>query len=274
MQLGPGVYICPMRGSKVSKLYERLCRRTGIDGGESLDFSLYLLFEPTVTRTDGIGHGDPYDVVDRACNVVTVFTGGSTTLCRLIGSMDGFKSADHTEIIYGYSVNNEGIQLGQPDINAQGAAHIATMWDLSQQAWSTEQTSGRITNALTYYYYAWRALHPDQTCLNLAIVLESLFAPHTHGETSHQIAFNVAKFLRGDRAAHAANFDLVKRFYGLRSAIVHGGVPDQDKLWDLVPAVFTMTARILRSALGSKEICDSFNIEAQRRALLQSYLFG
>ena len=110
--------------------------------------------------------------------------------------------------------------------------------------------------------------------MNLAITLESLFAPHISGETTHQIAFNVSHFIEGTPEYKAEPYKRVKDFYRLRSAVVHGGIPDDSTLYEVVAQVFELVRAILGRILLDATLAAKFEDESQRRQMFEQYLFG
>jgi len=110
--------------------------------------------------------------------------------------------------------------------------------------------------------------------LNLAVAFEVLFAPHVQAETTHQISVNVAKFCSNDRASMETLYRQLREFYGLRSAIVHGGSADQDRLVDSTVAMFHVMSGILARILTEAELAHIFDEEQLRRKMLNEFMFG
>jgi hypothetical protein len=108
----------------------------------------------------------------------------------------------------------------------------------------------------------------------LAVALETLFAPHSYSETTHQLAFNLARFHGKDRGDREQIYRLTKKFYGIRSSIVHGGLPDDGAVADLTVDMFHLMAAVFRRALVSPDLAVSLNTDVSRRALWDQYLFG
>lgn len=227
ISLGRGVRLSRSRGSALLRLYERHCISLGLDDGEPLSMPI-----AAVVREDlAAAEGDPYSTTFRLLNLLCISLGVPPIYVRVFFSRDNFRTAEFTERIH-TPVGQQEFLTMVPDLPTDVgfvASDILHGWHTSQRLWRVGLAGGRCTRALTYFQYAWRSAYLDQVCLNLAIVLESLFAPHSGGESTHQIAFNVAQFSGGTRERRHALYRQVREFYGLRSAIVHGR-PDEDRL--------------------------------------------
>jgi hypothetical protein len=152
---------------------------------------------------------------------------------------------------------------------------IATCWKTQARLLSTgDMDNHRIDNALSYFFYSWRSYDLDHVCLNLAIVLESLFSPSSAQEISQQIAFNVSRFCEEDPAERQSVYKTVKRFYGLRSQIVHGGKAKYRDLVALTPEMFHLCAKLLKSIMSNYALARQFCHEKERTALFNKWMFG
>lgn len=139
--------------------------------------------------------------------------------------------------------------------------------------WEKEKSQGRLSNALTYYYYSWNSPYLEPICINLAVVFELLFAPHSVSEISHQISYNVAHFVAKDSKKREKIYRLMNKFYDKRSSILHGGLPSTDKLVHPTTEAFKLCSKILRNILVDKELIKIFNSEKDRKELMRSFLF-
>jgi hypothetical protein len=273
VRIAPGIKLCRTEGSSVEKLYEALCIATGIDGGEPFEFGSYILLEPEDVKPALLPFGDPYSLFDRLCNVVAIITSQPISLCRVIESSDGFRSCEDTHIVYTYGGQTEFLTDSNKPIDDDRATEICKAWAISQRAWETEKSRGRLANAQTYFYYAWRSPYIEPICLNLAIVLEVLFAPHSQSEVSHQISFNVSKFVGKTEHEREQIYKAMKKFYNFRSTIVHGGIPSDEKFIDITVEVFHLCSNILRTILINEKIALAFEDEHLRRKMLFKFLF-
>lgn len=271
--LSPGTFIAPARSSRAELLYHDLCRTQSLDEGEPLDFEVMFVLEPSIENRVTWDYGDPYSAIDRLCNVLTIFAETVSCWIRVLDSADHFRTARYAKTIHTSGSQTEWLQNTRFHVTDDVLRELAEAWRRSDQIWRERQTGSRIINALTFFSYAWHAHYLEQVCLNLAIVLECLFAPHSQSETTHQLAFNCARFSTGDPAERERIFEDVRRFYRLRSAIVHGGSADQDELIEQVPRIFTFAARTLRRILLDAQLCSALDNEMLRKQLLRAYLF-
>jgi hypothetical protein len=273
-RVGPGITINAMEGSTVERAYHFLCSAEGLDDGEPFSYTVFVLFEPTEDHSYLLGYGDPYAVVDRFVNIFTIEMGRPTDTARIIWSTDWFNKSLETFWLYTPAAQTEFLATDFPPLTEARLQSLIRLWSVAETIWHADVAQGRITNALAYFYYAWRSHHLDQTCVHLAIALETLFAPHSQGETTHQIAFNIAHYMRDTPAERAELYSRVKKFYGLRSAVVHGGRPDYDTLIDTIPNVFRLTAEILGRVLSSEDAARQFEDTGLRRAMFDRFLFN
>jgi hypothetical protein len=273
VDIAPSIKLCRTEGSLVEKLYEALCIATGIDGGEPFEFGSYLLLKPEDIKPALLPLGDPYSLFDRLCNVVAIITSQPISLCRVIESSDGFRSCEDTHIVYQYGGQTEFLMNSDKPIDNDRVAEICKAWRISQKFWEMEKSRGRLVNAQTYFYYAWRSPYIEPICLNLAIVLEVLFAPHSQGEVSHQISFNVSRFVGTTKDEREQIYKKMKKFYNIRSSIVHGGIPDDGKVIDITVDVFQLCSDILRTILLDESIASTFDNENLRKQMLSRFIF-
>jgi len=130
----------------------------------------------------------------------------------------------------------------------------------------------RIDNALDYFYLAWNVHTLEQTAIGLSIVMETLFAPHSNVEISHQVSFNVAKFSAETKMARQEIYKMVKRYYSIRSKIVHGDTISADE-YNSIPDLFKFVSSILLKILSDKDLIILFNDNKLRRQYLDNLLF-
>jgi len=273
--LSSGVSLCPIADSKPEALYHRLCKTAQIDDGDPFSYETMFLVEPTLDAPWSQAYGDPYAVVDRLCTLSCIATSCAPWMIRIICSSNHFRSSSHSELLAGAPFSSERIgPMAREGIISEAAAlQIDRMWSTTTHYWRHSSRRSRIINAVTQFYHGWRSHHLEQVCLNLAISLEVLFAPHHHGETTHQLSLAIAKFVRSDRAEREQVYDLVRRFYGCRSAIVHGGLPNDEVLDETTVAAFDLASEVFRRVLNSVEAAKMFEEEASRKKMLKDLLF-
>jgi len=69
----------------------------------------------------------------------------------------------------------------------------------------------QVINAMTHFYYSWKVDHLEQTAIHISIVLEILFSPHSKDELTHQIAFNVCRFMEADKSKRLETYKKIKK---------------------------------------------------------------
>jgi|GEM_PF-2098929 len=292
-ELGGGVSLCRTDGSDVEKLYLHLCRTQNVDQGEPFHFPSHILLSEEAHDELFPYWGGPFSVVSRVCNVITVCTSNPFGMCRLISSSDDFQTAwipssviyeqnPDLEILRAYpdflKVSADSVMtMGEhfPRLDDAALNGIKTCWSNQLKLLSSRETDNhRIDNALSYFFYSWRSYYVEHMCLNLAVVLESLFSPSSQQELSHQIAFNVSRFCGQTPEERAVTYKTTKRFYAVRSQIVHGGKAKHYDLYTLTPEVFHLCARILKAILSDYALALRFCQEEKRRAYFKEWLFG
>lgn len=131
---------------------------------------------------------------------------------------------------------------------------------------------GAYINAFDFYYFSWNSITLYSTTINLSVVLETLFSPSSTNELSHQIAFNVAKFVYTDKKERIAGYQFVKKFYTIRSKLVHGGdIRSHD--FNIVLEFFKLMSLILLKILTDITLFNIFNEDKLRKKYLEDLLF-
>ncbi len=293
-ELDGGVTLCRTEGTEVERLYHHLCEAQKIDEGDPFNFPSHILLSDEAHDDFFADWGGPFSAISRCCNIIAICTSSPLGMCRLLTTKDDF----HSEWIPSQRVYDQGPDLavlrGYPDfleissdtaITVQGEhfpalddeimRRIAVCWSTHLRLLSTRDIDNhRIDNALSYFFYSWRSYYLDHVCLNLAIVLESLFAPSSAQEVSHQIAFNVSRFCEKNPVKREDIYKTIKKFYAVRSQIVHGGRPRNGDLFAQTPRVFHLCARILDTILSDYALAQRFCHEEKRRTLFSEWLFG
>jgi hypothetical protein len=289
-----GISLCRTEGSDVERLYQRLCEIDNVDQGDPYNFRSHVMISDAALNESFPDWGGPFSVISRCCNIIAFCTSSPLGMCRLVSTKDDFcTSWIPSTVIYEQNPHEE-VLLAYPDFltgSPNGTitltnAHFPALDDVTMQeiaaCWSTQLRlmstrdfdNHRIDNALSYFFYSWRSYYLDHVCLNLAIVLESLFSPFSNQEISHQIAFNVSRFCEKDSGQRESVYKMVKRFYALRSQIVHGGKARDRDLYALTPQMFHFCARLLKSIMRNYPIARQFCNEQERKALFSKWMFG
>ncbi len=295
-RIASGVSLNQTEGTKLETLYEKLCDSSIEMQGEYFSFPSHLLISDEAYDESFPFFGGPDSVVSRVSNLIVMCTSYPLGFSRLISSKDGFSSAwistvayertPQMDILFAYPdyVTVNGTKTGVsisitneyfPVLDEECLGRIRTCWDNLEHFHEIDESKNhRVENALGYFFYSWRAYHMEHVCLNLAIVLETLFSPASHQELSHSIAFNVSKLCARNRDESELLYRKVKKFYNLRSQIVHGGEANQKLLHQLTPDMFQLVARILREILLNESLLTSFGCKRRRSKLLADWMFG
>ena len=292
-ELGDGIELCCLKGSKVENLYNKLCEIDKVDEGEPFHYPSYILI-PDSAHDDLFSYwGGPFSIISQCCNMISLCTSYPIGMCRLITSRDDFNTSWATSIIY--EPNDDlSILTAYPDyltISTNGTVtctgdhfqtldepllrNIATCWNnYLKLSKSSNIDNHRVKNALSYFFYSWRSYYLEHVCLNLSIVIETLFSPSSSQELSHQIAFNASHYFGKDANEREVIYSSIKRFYNIRSQIVHGGKAKFHELAAFTPEVFHICAKILKSILIDYTMAQCFCNETDRNNLFKKWLFG
>lgn len=275
VQLAPNTSLCAYEGSRVQKTYERLCSTRGTDGGEPLHFEVYLHFEGAdLGASNPEDFGEPESVVGRVANLITLATESPVDYARIL-VIDRRYRVTYTDVAWRIglwtSIFSDTVPRRQYASDAPD--ELIRMWQVIAGSQPSAQSAGRVENALVYFYHSWRSYHADQACLHLAVAIEVLFAPHVQSETSHQIAFNVARFIGDDASSRERAYQTTRRFYSVRSSIVHGGMPEWQKLSAAYLKMFSLFADVLRRLMSDAQLVHTFDNEDRRKQLFRGYLF-
>lgn len=274
IQIDDTVSLNQLANSPVAALYRTLCRTQLIDGGEPAGYSACFNVV-TNDLENSIGDiADPSCTVNRLVSVLSAVLATPVWWSRLIWSLDGYASSLGTVLLHSGGPETECLaQDHSLHLDSVTADRFAIAWRTADRILARDKNRGRISNSLTYFYYASTSPTLDQSCVNLAMVLESLFAPYTSSESTHQVSFNISKFSGTSRDDRKSIYTFFKRFYSLRAAILHGGNAEYAELEQLIPRAYAFVSRTLATILLDSQLADTFSIEGQRRELFDQYLF-
>lgn len=88
----------------------------------------------------------------------------------------------------------------------------------------TSGQSGRLPTAIRYYQQAFRTdIDWSVRFLGMMMAMESLFSHGAASEVSHQVSERTAFFLKKGSRKRESLYEEMKKHYGLRSTIAHGG---------------------------------------------------
>lgn len=257
------------------KLYRHLRETRRIDDDESSGYATQAVFRPENDHDSLLNVGDPYSTPDRFANTCAIISSRPMIFSRAIWSHDGFLTADGTAALHAGGSGTLPLSFkSATNVDSKFIQELRHAWEATQTNWHARNASHRLRNALTYFYYAWNSQYLQQTCINLAIVLENLFAPHAAGESTHQICFNLSRFLASKHEERKATYEFFKQFFSIRAAILHGGALTKKQPPSVVVSTFYKVCGILKTILLDKRLLDCFTHESQRKHLLEGYLFS
>ncbi|PIY60376.1 hypothetical protein COY95_02090 [Candidatus Woesearchaeota archaeon CG_4_10_14_0_8_um_filter_47_5] len=197
-------------------------------------------------------------------------------MCRKIYSNDNFKSSQWTDLEYEYSAQTHEFlsshkQYSMTDTNLiEMQKCYSSLWSV----WTIKKIESPIIFAISFYYNAWTSHYLEQSGVNLSIMLESLFAPLSNTELSHQIAYNFCWFIGTDIESRRRLYSFCKKFYSLRSKIVHGNVPDQNELVTLIPEMFRHCSDVLKKILLNEELLHIFDDKKKKDEFFKKNIFN
>ena len=267
VELSEGVWLCATEDSAVLDLYHRMCREHHVDDGEPFGYQVMLLVDfdkETTGEFDG-----PHSTISRACNTVVVCTGVSPGMCRIFLTKDDFRTPWETRILTEANAMLWATDESFPTLDSSTVERITRCWRTYR-----ELHAGRVSNALDFFFYAWKAYYYEHACLNLAIALESLFSPESTTEVGHQIAYFASRHSGHDADERERIFRSVKSFYAQRSRLVHGADPKWEKLQETTSFMFQFCSRILRQLLLNAELATTMSDRKLRKEYLRELLFG
>lgn len=273
-QVAPGIWLESTPGTPIEAAYVELCRSQGI---EEYDYEAHVLITPEAhpDLASMLDYGDYFhSLVDYFLNILVVALASPMPLVRVLWSDSFGHAPTQTAEIHSLGLQTGLIEPLEKNLTDTTLSEIVAMWSSSVSRWKVGDSNGRLMNALAFFNHAWRSPYLSHMCLNLAIGLETLFAPHDQAEVSHQISYNVARFLETTSEGREMVYHGVKKFYQQRSRLVHGGVLKNDEpLIDPTVSTFQMTARILRKILLDVGLVERFDNESQRQRMLREWMF-
>lgn len=273
IQLEDGLSIEYSPSGDVITFYNKLCRENNIDDGDPFSYLVYILCEKKFGEWD-LAFGTPFSTIDFVSNIIAINISQPIGMCRVIASKDDFKTLHFTTTIFQHGIQTDALFIDNYKITDEVKIDIANSYQNLKEKESKTGYLKKVRNALDYFYYAWRSPFLEQTNINLAISLESLFSPSSNSELAHQIAFNIAKFLGETPESQIKHYEQIKKFYSIRSKIVHGSAPGDDIIWDNTIESFHLTAIILRKILLDKNLIEIFNDNKKRIDYLRDGMFS
>lgn len=273
-QIDDGIKISDVKNSKeAGALFEIFKNDKSYKVGDPSSYDICLTIDHPDTSfvTD---YSDPYFLLNKITNFLAINTFSPVVEGNVIWSDDNFKTVKYLGQFYDFShakfeyFNDNVAYLSHNNIH-----NVRKSWQNFSRIWENNESQRRLSNALNFYYYSWNSPYLEPICINLAIVFELLFAPHSQSEITHQISYNVAHFITENSNKREEIYRLMKKFYGKRSSVIHGGLPDTDKLVYPTTEAFKLCSKILRDILVDEDLIQIFNSENSRKELMKSYLF-
>lgn len=261
-------------GHLVNKLYYSLCEQSDLDDGEPFHFHSALILGDDKEDFSMFPSISPASISSTILNLLIMIHGGTLGHCRVISSKDDFKTSWGTYELYDQLFEGmANLEATDRKLDSHNLKLLLSIcMNLKKSAASNLGRSSRISNALDYFYLAWNVHKFEQTALGLAIVIETLFAPHSNTEISHQVSFNLAKFIAISKGKRQEVYKMFKKFYSIRSKIIHGDTINNDEL-DSLPGMFKLIGAVLLKILSDGELILLFNDNKLRKQYLENLIF-
>jgi len=276
--------------SIIRTLYHRACTENQLHDGEPFDTGIVIEFDTPYLDDGFTQYHSTSSIISVVCNAIAIFLGTPLPTYTVFYTLDGFKSLlsppldindnyDLHDMLSG-TMENYSEQISKILDNCGRFPEICT--DITDEIAKSVVTclknlkrtaDTRIHTAFAYYFNAWHTSQLEHTCINLSILLEALFSPSGNTELSHQISFYAANFLGGTKAQKFSIYTALKRFYSIRSKIVHGAKFKHDELAVIVPITFELCAEILQKLFTDEAILLTFSKDKDREKLFNDWLF-
>ncbi|PKQ46494.1 hypothetical protein CSW08_02905 [Confluentibacter flavum] len=125
---------------------------------------------------------------------------------------------------------------------------------------------------MIFFYFSWNTLSLELTGISISIVLETLFSPHSNSELTHQIAYNIASFTGKEKQEKTELYKYVKKYYSIRSKLVHGETVKEEEL-NSIPPFFKFICDIILKIISDDKLIHVFNDNQKRKEFLNDKLF-
>jgi len=188
IKLEDGLSIEYSPSGDIIAFYNKLCSENYIDDGEPFTYQVYILSEKEFGEWD-LALGTPFSTIDFVANIIAINISQPIGMCRVIASNDNFRTHQFTTDIFQYGIQSDALALYNHKITDEIKNNIAGSYKNLKEIENKNGYLKRVRNALVYFYYAWRSPFLEQTNINLAISLESLFSPSSNNEL-HSISPN------------------------------------------------------------------------------------
>lgn len=233
----------------------------------------------------------PYSIISEICNILVFCQRFPLTSYSIISSRDSFKTLwtsplmIHSEYeLYETLTMNINAEPNIKKILSSINKNFIETYSLRKTClnhvklcygnFKKLNKNKRVKNAFDFFFNAWHSHQLEHICINLSIVLESLFSPNDNRELVHQIAYNVSHFVASSKDKKEKIYDIIKSFYNIRSRIVHGGSPKYNELSVMTSVVFIICCDVFKKLLLNTELANEFASSDKRNLLFKKYMFN
>jgi hypothetical protein len=276
--LSKGIRLCKFKGSKIQKLCKELVKKELIDDGEDLVYETYIEIDNGFDLKWHYPYIGFLEYIDLISSLLGITFYGYIDLTNILHISSQRDIVFHTipfpliemRPLINFLVEKQPLQF---KIDPQIKSYLRDSW---KHIWKgvKEGKFNRLFNAVRLYYLASTSIRYSESILHLAIIWETLFAPHSHSEIVHQISMNLSRFLRTKKIKRKELYKILKNIYSDRSKIVHGGsIKNEDKLIDHADIAFDITAEALYKILSSSKLTNIFLNEKSRMDYIEDLSF-
>ncbi len=258
----------------VGSLYEKICESNNIDNGEPYTFNTGLiLYDDTDSDYSFVPSSSHYSLSTTFINLLTIIYKGTLGHCRVIVSKDDFKTSHVSYTLYDSLTEfTDDLTVYHSKFDNNSIEMLDKVWQNIKSTYTSNVKKSRIDNMMNFFYFSWHTLSLELTGISLSIVLETLFAPHSNSELIHQIAYNVANFSGNEKEEKKELYKYVKKYYSIRSKLVHGETIKEVEL-SLIPPFFKFICEIILKIVSNNNLIHTFNDNEKRREFMQDKLF-
>lgn len=271
-----GITFVNLKNHPIDKLYRKMQSKGKIDVDGQFEFdTAIILHDDSNSDPSFLPTESKYSLFQTFINLLTIIFKGTLGHCRVIISKNDFKTVIGTYELYerqGEFIGLDKLVVYHSKFDKENLEHLKLIWFNLRSIWATDTQKSRIENALNFYYFSWNTLTLEQTGICLSIVLETLFSPHSNTELIHQIAFNISKFKGKDKNEKTKIYKYIKRYYAIRSKLVHGETISEYEL-DSIPEFFKFTSDLILQIISDKKLIHIFNDNKLRKDFIEDQLF-
>ncbi len=255
-------------------LYKTICRENYVDEGCPYSYRTAILLSDVENDHSFFPSNEEFSISTTLLNLLTLLKKGTLGDCRVISSRDDFQSMYGTYLIYQSQTEiMDSLNIFHTGFDEETENTIKLIWGNLKEVWKKSSNSSRINNVLSFYYFSWHTLSLEQTGICISIVLETLFSPHSNSELIHQISFNTAKFSENDSENRIKVFKYVKKYYSVRSKLVHGDIISINE-YGLITEFFKFISEIILKILKDPKLIHIFNDNNERKKYFDEVLFN